>query len=86
MRWEAFLQDEKKEPSSTRLGLFVAIGLLGTAMIICAANKDQQSGIIAGALATLAGGSFIGGKFSQDSVTKVQMKAADPPPKPPEGT
>lgn len=79
MRWEAFLQDEKGQPSSTRLGLFIAIGLLGLGMLICAGNKDQQSGIIATALAGLAATAFVGGKMSQDSVTKTQMKASDPP-------
>jgi hypothetical protein len=86
MRWERFLTDEKGEPSSTRLGLFLTIVLISAAMIICAVNKDPQSGVIAVALAGLAGGAFVGGKMSQDSVTKTQMKASDPPPQPPEVT
>lgn len=85
MKAEAFLHDEKGQPSSTRLGLFVTIALLGAAMIICAVNKDAQSGAIALALSGLAGGAFVGGKWSADSVTKVQMKTSDPAPKPPDG-
>lgn len=81
----SFITDDKGNPSSTRLGLFVSIGLLGTAMIICACNKDPQSGGIATALAGLSAAAFVGGKWSQDQVTKTQIVNASPPPAPPAG-
>lgn len=86
MIWSRFLTDEKGEPSSTRLGLFVSIGFLGFALLVMVALGREEVGVVAGALAGLAGTAFVGGKMSTDSVTKTQMKTSDPAPKPPEGS
>lgn len=83
MRWEKFLNDEKGEPSSTRLGLFISIGFLGFALVLQVSLGRPEAGITATALAGLAGTAFVGGKMSADSVVKTQMQNSSPPPGPP---
>lgn len=69
LAWLQFMQDDQGRYSSTRLAVLVAvIGLV--VVLIILAIKGITDGGTATALAGLAGGSFVGGKMSSDSVTK----------------
>lgn len=83
MNWAQFLQDEKGEASSTRLGILIAVCGLVLTMIIMALLGRPEIGVVAGALATLSAAAFVGGKMSSDSVIKTQMQNSSPPPRPP---
>ena len=83
MKWEQFLQDEKGQASSTRLGLFIAVLGLVFALLLMVVFGRNEIGVVATALAGLAATAFVGGKVSADSVTKTQMKNSSPPPEPP---